>query len=200
MKTEPSAPPPAPPSVFDAFVATTFRIEGDGRLSMDREDPGNWTGGAVGHGVLRGSRFGISAAAFPDVDLEHLDRGYATGLAYARYWLPAKCAAMPQSLAMLMFDAAFQHGPESAAKMLQRALGLRDDGDLGRITMGAVEQMERDGAIHVRALCIAFQAQRLLHMVRQPSWTRDANGLAVRLCTLLIAAAHFPDTVSGGVA
>ena len=68
--------------------AATFDHEGDmtfdeaferlmgheGVLSVDPNDPGNWTGRRVNVGVLRGTKFGISAAQYPDEDIPNLTR------------------------------------------------------------------------------------------------------------------------------
>jgi hypothetical protein len=36
---------------------------------MDERDPGNWTGGAIGKGELRGTKWGISAQTYPQIDI-----------------------------------------------------------------------------------------------------------------------------------
>lgn len=41
-------------------------------------------------------------------------------------------------------DSAFNRGPRGAARILQRAVGTEDDGDVGSITLGAVTEAERD--------------------------------------------------------
>ena len=189
----------AAPPVYQQIIDVTFAAEGNGKLSLDREDPGNWTGGAVGVGRLQGSRWGFSSAAFPSLDIEKLDRAQATGMAYAHFWLQAKCADMPDSLAVLVFDAAFQHGVSRAVEMLQRALGEHVDGDPGPVTMAALHAATANAAC-VKALCIAFQAQRLLHMVAQPSWQHDRDGLSYRLMTLMTVSAHFEAAPAGASA
>ena len=42
-----------------SFLATMV-WEGGAKLSLDRRDPGNWTGGKVGVGVVAGSQWGVS--------------------------------------------------------------------------------------------------------------------------------------------
>ncbi len=55
---------------FQHCLALLFQHEG--RFSRDPADPGNWTAGKVGLGVLKGTKFGISAGAYPHLDIENL--------------------------------------------------------------------------------------------------------------------------------
>ncbi len=174
--------------IFDRAVAMTFDIEGRDKLSDDREDPGNWTGGKVGVGIFRGTRWGFSAASFPDLDIQNLTEDHATGMAFAEFWMPAKCGVMAPRLAVLMFDAAFQHGVEGATKMLQAALGLHVDGVLGVDTGKAIVRLAAADASSIREASISFQAQRAMHMAGQSSWARIGESLAGRLMRVMTEA------------
>ena len=44
----------------------------EGGYSTDRRDPGNWTGGKVGVGVLKGTKYGIAANTYPNLDIKNL--------------------------------------------------------------------------------------------------------------------------------
>ena len=169
-------------AVFDQCWAVTLPQEGGATLSLDRADCGNWTGGAVGEGELRGTKFGISAAAFPNVDIAGLQPSMAAAIAFQAYFLAMRCGDMPAPLAMLVFDAAYNNGPASATRMLQTVLGLKVDGDLGKITrtaIGAIDPARTD------ELCCAFQAARLLHEAGGPAWQRYAHDMAQRICAVL---------------
>jgi hypothetical protein len=50
-------------SNFERCMDEVFKHEGG--LSLIRADPGNWTGGKVGKGELRGTKYGIAAHAHP---------------------------------------------------------------------------------------------------------------------------------------
>ena len=62
---------------FARCLAFTLRSEGG--FTDNRADPGNWTGGQVGAGELRGTNFGISAAAYPQLDIANLTAAMAGG-------------------------------------------------------------------------------------------------------------------------
>jgi len=47
-------------------------LKEEGGLSLDRHDKGNWTGERVGVGALKGTKYGIAASSYPDLDIRHL--------------------------------------------------------------------------------------------------------------------------------
>lgn len=61
------------------------------------------------------------------------------GLLYkARYWDACKADDLPAGVDYAVFDAAVNSGPRQAAKWLQRAVGVADDGAIGKMTLAAV--------------------------------------------------------------
>jgi len=94
-------------SLWRAAIATLHKVEGG--LSVDARDPGNWTGGKIDAGELRGTKFGISAAAYPTIDIRNLTPEAAAAITRADYWngIPS---ALPDDTRWFAFDAAFHHG------------------------------------------------------------------------------------------
>jgi lysozyme family protein len=84
------------------------------------------------------TKYGIAKNANPDVDIANLDWEGAKEIYYKKYWLAAKCDKMNGRVAVLHFDGAVNHGVGRAAKFLQRAAGVEDDGAIGPGTLGAV--------------------------------------------------------------
>lgn len=91
----------------------------EGGLSMLSTDPGNWTGGAVGSGMLKGTNFGISAASYPSLDIKNLTRDQAKEIYKRNYWPIASKFEWPMSLAV--FDLAVNGGVGRAQKILDKA-------------------------------------------------------------------------------
>lgn len=100
-------------------------------------------GGLSDHFADRGGRtkYGISKAAHPDVDIDSLTVEDAKKIYYEKYWIPLKpwITMIPTVVAVKLFDTAIWHGPHSAVSMLQRAVWahgykIDDDGVLGPIT------------------------------------------------------------------
>lgn len=100
--------------MFERAVAFVLRWEGG--FSQVRSDPGNWTGGKVGEGELRGTKFGISAAAYPKLDIVNLTMEAAKAIYRRDYWnLLGLDRVQDPDYALVVFDSAVQHGAGRAA-------------------------------------------------------------------------------------
>jgi lysozyme family protein len=55
------------------------------------------------------------------------------------YWQPW-CPKMPSGIDLCLFDMNVNAGPIRSTKILQRALGVRDDGHIGAVTLNAIAQ------------------------------------------------------------
>jgi lysozyme family protein len=151
----------------------------EGGYDATRADPGNWTGSAVGQGELRGTKYGISAAAYPTLDIADLTEAQAQAIYKPDYWDRVRGDALPPQLALLVFDAAVNNGVGAAVRWLQLAAGIGVDGDFGPETLAAVQ-----AATDATALCAEFQAQRMTFMANLPTWRNFGLGWARRLCAL----------------
>jgi lysozyme family protein len=167
----------------DPFTQAFGLVVGhEGGFSAEPGDAGNWTSGVVGHGTLRGSKFGISAAAYPTLDIANLTLP-AAELIYRRdYWQRISGDVLPPGLALLVFDAAVNNGVDHAVRWLQVALGVEVDGDLGPQTRGALQAAVKAG--NHTSLCVEFHAQRMNFMAGLATWRSFGLGWARRLCSL----------------
>jgi lysozyme family protein len=106
----------------------------EGGFTNDPNDPGNWTGGSKGVGELKGTKYGISAMSFPDLDIKRLKIEDVIPIYDAWYW--NKCAAdyAPWPMNLFLFDSAINQGVKPAVKMVQKVLRLQQDGIPGRNT------------------------------------------------------------------
>jgi len=115
---------PAPDAGAESFSrAVNYvidRLEGGGTLVQD-------AGGLT--------RWGISKKANPDVDIANLTRDGAIDIYRRKYWNAVKGDLLPAALALLVFDAAVNMGPGYVARMLQRLLGIAEDGVIGAKTL-----------------------------------------------------------------
>ena len=168
------------PTIFEQALAIVVVHEGG--FSNEKVDPGNWTGGRVGTGELRGTKYGISAAAFPTVDIKNLSLDAAAAIYRQFYWSPVSGDSLPPPLALLMFDAAVNNGVVRAITWLQQAVGVGTDGQLGPETLSALEHMtaSQGGA----AVCSEFLARRMAFMAALPTWPCFGLGWSRRLCAL----------------
>ena len=153
---------------FADIWALVAKAEGGDKLSTDPNDPGNWTGGAVGAGKLFGSKFGISAASFPNVDIPNLSEGEAQALGKQRYWDVYSCDQFDPMIGYLVFDAAYNGG--HPAQWLQAAVGVTVDGMIGAQTIGAVRAMP------VAKVALRFMAARLDYWTDCAAWGSQGRG------------------------
>jgi lysozyme family protein len=119
---------------FDTAFAELIGLEG--KYSNDERDPGNWTGGEVGKGQLKGTMYGISAASYPDLDIAGLSLYAAKNIYRRDFWDRLRCDALPAPVAIALFKEGVNLGAEGAAKALQRSLRATADGSVGNITIG----------------------------------------------------------------
>ena len=172
-------------AAFLRAFAQTIDIEAG--FTDDPNDAGNWTGGAVGKGVLAGTKWGISAASYPTLNIRALTPDQARAIYRRDYWSLIAGDVLPPALAWLVFDAAVNNGVGTAKRWPQQAAGVAADGAIGPATLGAVATASSTPQ-RLTALCCEFQARRVDAMARQSGWTRYGLGWARRLCTTLINA------------
>ena len=155
----------------------------EGGFQADQNDRGNWTGGRVGVGQLKGTKFGISAMAYPGEDIAGLTLERAKQLYLRDYWAPAGCDVVPAALKFDLFDTAVNSGVKTAVKLLQRAVGETDDGILGPRTLQAVNSMEP------LRLVARFNGWRLDYLNDNPQlWALYGRGWSQRVAENLKAA------------
>lgn len=110
----------------------------EGKYSDDEHDPGNWTGGKVNEGELRGTMYGISAKAYPKTDIKSLTLPAAKDIYRRDYWDKLQGDLLPDVVAVAVFKEAVNMGVSGAIKALQRSLRVEADGVLGQVTVGMI--------------------------------------------------------------
>ena len=161
----------------DAFKVL---IGHEGNFTDNPKDPGNWTGGKVGAGVCKGTKYGIAANTYPDEDIRNLTQARAKELYKRDYWGKLKMDDIPDVVRFDLFDAAVNSGVGQAAKFLQRAAGVEDDGAIGKDTLAAVKRMDP------QLLDKRLSGYRLRFMADLKVWPDFAKGWARRIANNLI--------------
>ena len=131
-------------------------------------------GGETNYGVTKrvAESFGY-LGAMRDMPISFAQRVYEQG-----YWKPCRCDDLPESIRYDVFDAAVNSGPAQAIKWLQRAVGVVDDGIIGRVTLAACNDTQ-----HINS---KFNGQRLMFMTALPSWSTFGKGWARRIADNLM--------------
>ena len=105
----------------------------EGGYTNDAADPGGPT------------NFGITIADYrhyvkPDAsaaDVRAMKLDEAKGIYRGKYWDAMRCDGLPAGVDYAVFDYGVNSGVSRAAKVLQRALGVADDGTIGPLTLAA---------------------------------------------------------------
>lgn len=87
------------------------------------------------------TKYGIAKNANPDVDVQNLDLSGAMDVFFRKYWLASKSDKIPFPIQIMHYDAAVNHGVGRATKMLQQAVGAKQDGIIGPATLARVNAM-----------------------------------------------------------
>lgn len=95
----------------------------EGGYTDNRNDRGNWTGGAVGKGELKGTNYGISAASYPHLDIKKLTKVQADAIYKKDYWDTIDGDNLSWPLALVAFD----HAVNSGVRRAREALKLYED-------------------------------------------------------------------------
>lgn len=96
-------------------------------------------GGPTNMGITLKTLEGWRGAPLTAEDVKALTHDEAEAIYKARYWAACRCEAFEFPVALMVFDAAVNHGPGRAARLLQEALGVSVDGAIGPVTLDAAQ-------------------------------------------------------------
>ena len=129
----------------DRCIANTLVYEGG--FTLHRSDPGNWTGGKVGAGELKGTNFGIAANTYPDLDIGSLTRAQAIAI-YKRDWWPKVAGdRMPKGVDQIAYDGAVNSGPSRGLRWVAAACGIPDERRASVIAAAADANADKVGVV-----------------------------------------------------
>jgi len=95
-----------------------------------------------------------------------------------KYWDKVSGDLLPSGVDHAVFDFAVNSGPGQAAKILQRVLGVKDDGFIGPQTLTKVVSMDSS------KLIADYNAARLAFLQALPTWADFGNGWGTRVATV----------------
>lgn len=150
-------------------------LDSEGLFQDDPADRGNWTSGQAGVGELKGTKFGIAAMTYPDLDIRNLTISQAKAIYKRDWWDKLEMNRFRPAVQYQMFDAAINHGLYNSTRILQWSVGARADGVIGPRTMSAVSGTDLDD------LLMNFLANRLTFMTDVRTWDRYGKGWARRI-------------------
>jgi uncharacterized protein (TIGR02594 family) len=130
---------PATESIFTRSLAHVLEMEGG--YDDDPYDPGGPTNlGITLSEFARDKGVELTSANYEAMkaELKAIPRTTVERIYHDDYWDAADCPELPPALALFHFDAAVNQGVAGAARMLQQAVGVEVDGEIGLLTLAAV--------------------------------------------------------------
>ena len=129
---------------FESAIVITLKNEGGYQCYPN--DRGNWTGGEVGQGELKGTKYGLSARIYPTLDIKNLTEDEARAIYRRDVWDRYGLDRVPERTGEKLFDSMVLLGPDAATVCLQRAvrankLSIHEDGLFGPQTVALVNQL-----------------------------------------------------------
>lgn len=158
---------------FDLAFERVVGHEGD--FTDDPKDRGNWTTGVIGQGQCNGTKYGISAMSYPDLDIKNLTVDRAKAIYKRDFWDRAQADQYDAAIAYQLFDIAVNNGNGNAIRMLQRAVSVADDGQMGPRSLAAVKAMS------VTDVIMRLNAERLLFITKLSTWPTYGKGWTNRV-------------------
>jgi lysozyme family protein len=112
-------------------------MQSEGGYSNDVNDPG----GETNHGVTKGAWQAYIGRHVHDGEMRELTLEMVEPFYKSRYWDVNRCDELPAGVDYVVFDFGVNAGVKRAAKFLQQALGLEQDGSIGEGTIEAVKNV-----------------------------------------------------------
>jgi lysozyme family protein len=134
-------------------------------------DPGGFT------------NMGLTQRDYPNLDLHNLTRKQADEIFYRDYWKKSAAGKLPCPVFISYFDSVVNTGASRANKILQKALGVKQDGIIGPQTLKAINEHKNPKQL---ALAAADEKQNFyLRLINKNSkfksfkkgWARRTNAL-----------------------
>lgn len=147
--------------IFDRLIGH------EGGYVDDPRDPGGETNWGVTKRTAQAN--GYTGA------MKTMTRQQAYEIYRRAFWLRYNCEQMPDAVAYQFFDAAVNHGFGNASRMLQRAVGVLDDGIIGKYSLEAINRNPISDTLMV------LNGERLNFYTRLKNFDRFGKGWVNRV-------------------
>lgn len=171
-------------SRFDVCLDEVLRHEGG--YADHPSDPGGATNLGITHKTLARWRKVSPWWKLPKTAVKELQRAEAARIYRASYWDRSHAGQLPAGLDLALFDFAVNSGPDRAIRTLQAELAVAADGQVGPLTLDAVETHARRSGLGslIEALC----NRRLTFLNRLSTFPVFGRGWTARVAAVRTAA------------
>ena len=160
----------------DFAIALKRVLKHEGGYVNHPSDPGGETNFGITKNTAR--QFGYSGS------MRNIPADIVEKIYQAQYWDAMNCDNFPRLVAFQLFDAAVNHGLLNARKLLQRAVGVKDDGVIGAVSLVAIRNQS------AYALVNLFNAERINFYTRISTFNTFGKGWMSRMSENLRYAAE----------
>lgn len=166
---------------FDQAFNRLIGIEAG--YTNDPRDKGNWTGGQVGVGICKGTKYGIAASSYPKLDIKNLTLDQAKAIYKSDWWDAIGADKLPTAIIYQVWDFAINSGMTTAKKQLQQAIGVTADGVIGSVTIAKINSMDLSDVL------MLYIAERITFDTALSTWATYGKGWMNRMAKNLCYAA-----------
>ena len=159
----------------DFDKAFDLLIGNEGGYVNNPKDPG----GETNWGITKA----VAVANGYAGDMRTMPKEIAKSIYKKMYWDKLQCDQLPFVVAFQLFDAGVNHGNTQAAKFLQRALSVADDGVIGAKTIAAVSKLKD------LQIVMLFNAERIEFYAALKTFSTFGKGWIRRVASNLKLAA-----------
>jgi lysozyme family protein len=170
---------------FETIMDHVFRYEGG--YSDHPSDPGGATQMGITIGVLGEYR----GKPVTKAEVKALTKEEARAIYRKRYWDVISGDELPSGVDLVTMDSAVNSGPGRGAKWLQRAVGVKADGQIGTATLSAIETA--NAVTTVERMC----DDRLAFLKGLKTWGTFGKGWSRRVDDVRAAARELAE--DGGI-
>ena len=155
----------------------------EGKFTNDPKDRGNWTTGVIGKGQCKGTKYGISAMTYPDLDIRNLTLDQAKAIYKRDWWDRINADDLHPAIVFQVWDFAVNAGMGTAKRKLQKAVNVAEDGIIGPMTIKAIKKADLNDVL------MKFNSAKLKHYTSLSTWPRYGKGWTNRTADQLNYAA-----------
>lgn len=148
-------------SVFEKSFQEVMLAEGG--YVNDPKDPGGET------------CWGISKRAYPNLDIRNLTKEDAKVIYKRDYWDKCGANVLPEGVAVMAVDFAYNSGVSRAVKMLQRCCAMKETGSLDPITLGKIQASNTEDFME------KYKTVRMNFLQSLSTWSRFGKGWTNRV-------------------
>jgi lysozyme family protein len=168
--------------VRENFAPSLARVlQSEGGKVDDPQDPGGRTAFGITQRVYDDWR---GQQGLPKHDVWTIRQSEIEAIYRMNYWNTVRADELPAGVDYAVFDFAVNSGVNRAARYLQRAVGVADDGKIGPMTLAAVKAKPACETI------AAISAARLNFLGQLPTFARFGRGWTARVADVGLHAAE----------